>query len=97
MRWLPGWNSPYNAEQRRMIEGLHSSGEELDRKFWIALGLYGILALLAWFLMDAGKTMVFGKPVELRLVPLVIIGGMALKTVLARHADRICRGEKESS
>jgi len=73
------------------------TGDDLEKRFPLAMALYAILALLAWFLMDAGKTMVFGKPVELRLVPLIIIGGMALKTVLARHADRIRRGEKESS
>jgi hypothetical protein len=32
------------------------------------------------------------KPVELRLIPLIVIGGLALRTVLARHADRIRHG-----
>jgi hypothetical protein len=98
MRWLPGWSNPYNAERRRMIEGLHSSGEELDRKFWVAMAIYAVLALLVWFTMDAGKVLVMGKPVELRLIPLIIIGGLVLRTVLARSADRIRRGgEKNSS
>jgi hypothetical protein len=30
-----------------------------------------------------------GRPVELRLVPLVVIGGLALRTVLARQAEKI--------
>jgi hypothetical protein len=39
-----------------------------------------------------------GKPVELRLVPLMILGGLALRTVVALQADRIRRdGEKGSS
>ncbi len=98
MRWLPGWSNPYNAERRRMIEGLHSSGEELDRKFWVAMAIYAVLALLVWFTMDAGKVLVMGKPVELRLIPLIIIGGLVLRTVLARSADRMRRGgEKNSS
>jgi hypothetical protein len=61
----------------------------------MALGLYAVLAVLVWLTMGDGKVFVMGKPVELRLVPLVVIGGMALRTVLARHADRIRRGGDE--
>jgi hypothetical protein len=32
-----------------------------------------------------------GKPVELRLVPLLILGLFAFRTYLARHADKIRR------
>ncbi len=92
MRWLPGWDNPYSAEQKRKIEGLHSTGSDLDRKYWAALALYAILAALVWFTMDPGKVLVWGKPVELRLVPLIILGGLALRTVLARQADKIRRG-----
>jgi hypothetical protein len=73
------------------------SRADLDRKFWWALALYAVLAALIWFTMDAGKVMVFGRPVELRLVPLIIIGGLALRMVLARQADRIRRDGGESS
>jgi hypothetical protein len=78
-----------------MIEGLKSTGSNLDRKFWLALALYAVLALLAWFTMGEGKVIVLGKPVELRLLPLVILGGLALKTVLARQAERIRHGGDE--
>ena len=56
-------------------------------------GFRGAWRLLVWFTMDAGKVVVFGKPVELRLVPLMIIGGLALRTVLAWQAEKIRRGE----
>ena len=82
-------------ELDRKTKGVHSSGAELDRKYWVALGLYAVLAVLVWLTMGEGKVFVMGKPVELRLVPLVVIGGMALRTVLARHADRIRRGGDE--
>ncbi len=85
------------AEQRRKIEGLHSAGSDLDRKYWLALTMYAVLAALVWFTMDAGKVDVFGKPVELRLVPLILIGGFAVRTVLARQADRIRRGGEKGS
>jgi hypothetical protein len=35
--------------------------------------------------------------VDIRLIPLLILGGLALRTVLARHADRIRRSREESS
>jgi hypothetical protein len=76
---------------------LKRSGADLEKRFPIALGLYAVLAVLVWFTMDAGKFMVMGKPVELRLVPLIMIGGLALRTVLARSAERIRRsGDGES-
>jgi hypothetical protein len=68
------------------------SGSDLDKRFPLALVMYAVLAALVWFTMDAGKVVVLGKPVELRLVPLIIIGGLALRTVLARQADRIRHG-----
>jgi hypothetical protein len=72
-------------------KGLTSPGSDFDRKFRIALVLYAVLAILAWFTVGEGTIFIEGKPVELRLFPLIIIGGMALKTVLARHAEKIRR------
>jgi hypothetical protein len=42
--------------------------------------------------MGEGTVLVMGKPVEIRWIPLIIIGGVALKTVLARQAEKIRRG-----
>ncbi|MGC1464092.1 MAG: hypothetical protein WA802_17975 [Terracidiphilus sp.] len=85
----------YKAEQKRMVQGLHSSAAEMDRKFWIALVAFAGLALLVWFTIGEGKVLVFGKPVELRLLPLIVIGGLALRTVLARSAEKIRRDGSE--
>jgi hypothetical protein len=83
------------AEQKRGFDGIDGSSSDLDRKFWIALALFAILALLAWFTVGDGSVIVMGKPVEIRLVPLIVIGGLALRTVLARQAEKIRRqGEK---
>jgi hypothetical protein len=84
--------SLYGRELDRKAKGLQSTGSDLDRKYWAALVLYAVLAVLVWFTMDAGTVLVHGKPVELRLLPLIILGGLALRTVLALHADKIRRG-----
>jgi hypothetical protein len=74
------------------------SGSDLEKRYPLAIGLYAVLAVLVWFTMDAGKVMVYGKPVDLRLVPLIILGGLALRTFLAVQADKIRRsGEKGGS
>ena len=91
-RW---YENSATAAQRRMFARFHSTGSELDRKYWVALALYGVLSVLVWFTMGAGKVLVHGKPVDLRLVPLIIVGGLALRTVLALHAERIRRGRDE--
>ncbi|MGO9434609.1 MAG: hypothetical protein ACLPH3_16495 [Terracidiphilus sp.] len=80
------------AEQRRRVQVLQNTGTQLERKFWVALGLYAVLAVLVWFTMGDGKVLVMGRPVELKLVPLIIIGGLALRTVVALQADKIRHG-----
>jgi hypothetical protein len=77
---------------------LKRTGDDLDTRFPVALLLYLALAVLVWFTMDAGKVLVMSRPVEIRWIPLIIIGGLALRTFLARSADRIRRnGEKKDS
>ena len=76
---------------------LKAADPGLDRRYRIALVLYAVLAALAWFTLGEGKVFVAGRPVELRLLPLVILGGFALRTVLARQAEKIRRGGGNSS
>ena len=71
--------------------GLVDSGLGLERRFRWALVLYAVLAGLVWFTMGEGKVFVLGRPVEIRSVPLVVIGAMVLRTVLARKAEKIRR------
>ena len=75
-------------EERKGLQGANS---DLERRFPIALGLYVVLGLLVWFTMGDEKVLVHGKWVDLRLVPLIVIVGLALRTVLARQADKIRR------
>jgi hypothetical protein len=86
-------------EERKGLTGALSSqtDAELDRKYWMALGLFAILAALAWFTLGEGSIRVAGRPVELRLVPLLILGLFAFRAYLARHADRIRRESAKGS
>ena len=81
-------DSEPNARQE-----LEGAGSDVGsaRRFRLALGLYAVLGLLVWFTMGAGKVLVQGRPVELRLIPLVVIGGLALRTVVAHQAEKIRR------
>jgi hypothetical protein len=85
--------SSMGAEWKRKAEGQKSSGAELDRKFWPAMAAYAILAVAAWFTLGEGAVLIEGRPVEIRLLPLFVLGVLALRTWLARQADRIRRGE----
>jgi hypothetical protein len=88
MRW---WQNQGYLAQKRMWARFYNTGSDLDRKYWTALALYGILAALAWFTLGEGKILVGNRLVDVRLFPLVVLGGFALKTVLAHHAEKIRR------
>ena len=65
------------------------TGSDLERRYPIALLLYGVLAVLCWFTVGEGTIVLFGKPVELRLIPILILATFALRTMLVRQADKI--------
>ncbi len=94
-RW---WQGLAYVTQKRRIEGLQSAGSDLERKYPLALALYGVLAVLVWFTMGEGTVLFLGRRVDLRLIPILIIASFALRTMVARHADRIrSDGEKGGS
>ncbi len=91
-------------DARRGLEGAGSdpaganpADASLDRRFRVALAMYAVLGLLVWFTMGEGTVLVHGRPVELRLVPLIVIGGLALRTVVAHRAEKIRRGGEKDS
>ena len=88
-----------SQEEAQAARETHATqaGSDLEKRYPLALALYALLAALVWFTMDASKVDVLGRPVELRLVPLIVIGGFALRTVLTHQAEKIRRaGEKDS-
>ena len=64
----------------------------LDKKYWIALGLYAVLAVLAWWTIGDGTVAVFGRQIGVRWIPVFILGTFAFKTYVAMQADRVRRG-----
>ena len=67
-----------------------------DRKFRIAMVLYGVLAVAIWFTFGEDKIHVSGGQVQIRWIPLLIIGLFAFRTWVAREADKIRRRNQES-
>jgi hypothetical protein len=68
-------------------------GSSLEKKYRVALALYASLAILSWFTLDA-RIPVGGRLVEMKFIPLIILGGFALRTMVAMRAERIRRGDK---
>ena len=69
-------------------------GSSLDRKYRIAFALYAVLAVLAWFTIGPGTTVVLGRPMEIRIIPVFVLAAFAIRTQVAMKADRIRRGGK---
>ena len=72
-------------------------GFQMDQKkrFYLAMALYVVLALLVWFTMDDSSVPVAGGQVSLRTLTFALLGFFAARTVLHWNAERI-RAEKES-
>jgi hypothetical protein len=65
-----------------------------QKRFFVAMGAYAVLALLAWFVMDASTLPGGGGQVSLRGLTLILLGFFAARTTLHWNADRI-RAQKE--
>ncbi len=69
------------------------AGSELEKKYPVALAMYAVLAVLVWFTVGEGSVIVMGRPVQVRLIPIVILGLFSFRTYVAMQADRIRRGK----
>jgi len=65
----------------------------MSKRYPVALFLFAVLGLLVWFTLGTDSVVVFHRQVEMRVIVLVVIGSFVLRTVLARQADKIRRGE----
>jgi len=71
------------------------SSTGLEKKYRVALLLYAGLAILSWFTLDA-RIPVGGRLVEMKFIPLIVIGGLALRTIVAMRADKNRREGQQS-
>jgi hypothetical protein len=60
-----------------------------ERRFHIALALYALLALLVWTTVGYAPIRIQDREVDLRLIPSLILGMFALRTILFRQAERM--------
>ena len=90
-RWFENLGT---LNRRRREERLGRTGSDLERRYPIALAVYGALAVLVWFTIGDGAVQLFGRPVEVRWVVLFILAMFVFRTVMAMQADRIRRGVK---
>jgi hypothetical protein len=67
---------------------------DLQKRFYVAMAAYAVLALLAWFVMDATTLPGGGGEISLRGLTLILLGFFAARTILQWNADRI-RAQKE--
>jgi hypothetical protein len=65
-----------------------------QKRFYIALALYAVLALLVWLTMDGSAVAVGNRQVSLRGLTLALLTFFAARTILYWNAERI-RVQKE--
>jgi hypothetical protein len=70
------------------------SASDLEKKYPVALAMFVVLAVVAWFTVGQGNVIVLGRPVQVRIIPIVILALFAFRTYVAMQADRI-RREKD--
>ena len=70
------------------------TGTDLERRYPIALAMYGLLAVVVWFTIGEGAVTLLGRSVEVRWVVEFILAMFVFRTVMAMQADRIRRGSK---
>ena len=66
-----------------------------ERKFWVAMGMYGLLAVLVWFTLGEGTTSVLGRRIEIRWIPLFVLGTFVFRTYIAREAEKVRRRSQQ--
>ena len=77
------------------MESQQGDRQKRDRKFWIAMLAYGILAAVIWFTLGEGTTSVLGRRVEIRWIPLFVLGTFVFRTYIAREAEKVRRRSQQ--
>jgi hypothetical protein len=67
-----------------------------EKRFYVAMAVYAVLALLVWFTMSSASVPVGSGGVSVRGLTWGILGFFAARTWLHWHAEKI-RAEREQS
>jgi 4-hydroxybenzoate polyprenyltransferase len=65
-----------------------------ERRFYIALALYAVLGVLVWTTLGYAPIRIQDREIDLRVIPSLILGMFALRTILFRQAERMRAKEK---
>jgi hypothetical protein len=65
------------------------------KRFFVAMALYAVLALLAWLTMDDSSISIGSGQISVRGLTFALLAFFAARTVLHWNAERI-RAQKES-
>ena len=66
----------------------------IERRFYVALVIYAVLGLLVWTTLRYIPIRVEGREFDFRIIPSLILGMFAVRTILFRQAERIRTGNK---
>jgi hypothetical protein len=66
-----------------------------ERRFYVALALYAVLAVLVWTTLGYSPVRIQGREVDLRIIPSLILGMFALRTILFYQAERVRTKEED--
>jgi hypothetical protein len=61
----------------------------IERRFYVALVIYAVLGLLVWTTLGYTPIRIEGREIDFRVIPSLILGMFALRTILFRQAERI--------
>jgi hypothetical protein len=93
----PEPNPGFDPEQVQERKPGSKPDSAQDQKFWVAMAAFGVLAAVIWFTLGEGTVFAFGRPVEIKLIPLFVIGMFVLRTLVAREADKIRRRSEDEA
>jgi hypothetical protein len=65
------------------------------KRFFVALALYAVLALVAWLVMDSSSVAIGSGQISIRGLTFALLAFFAGRTILHWNAERI-RAQKES-
>jgi hypothetical protein len=71
--------------RRLMLIGFRVAKMDQQKRFYVAMAAYAVLALLVWFTMDGSAVPVGGGWISFRGLTLAVLGFFAIRTIWYRN------------